>query len=318
MNKQIQLLFPLLLVLLFFPGCDNRRTLIIFHAGSLTRPFEHLRRIFMEEHPEIQVVCEGAGSRACCRKITDLARYADIVASADYLVFEDLLMPEYADWYLKFATSRMVLAFDSHSKHGMEITSDNWHEILAREGVEFGHSDPDLDPAGYRALLCWKLADIHYGRTGENSIFARLNARCPPENIRPGSMGLIALLQNFGLDYAFEYEAAAKQHHLQFVQLPPEVDLGSKELADFYAQVGLEISGKRSGTKTMVRATPVQYAVTIPKDARNISAAEAFLELLMSERGIKVMEDNFQPVIYPAVPNDLSLIPEKLKKYCEQ
>lgn len=46
---------------------------------------------------------EAAGSRDCARKIRDLKRPCDVLASADYLVIEQLLVPDYADWNICFA-----------------------------------------------------------------------------------------------------------------------------------------------------------------------------------------------------------------------
>ncbi len=74
------------------------RQLIIFHAGSLSLPFEKIIAGFKEENPGVEVVKEIAGSRECARKISELNKPCDVFASADYLVIDNLLITRFADW----------------------------------------------------------------------------------------------------------------------------------------------------------------------------------------------------------------------------
>lgn len=66
--------------------------------------------------------------------------------------------PEHADWNILFARNQLVLCYTDQSKFAAEVNADNWHEILARPGVVWGHSDPNLDPCGYRSLMVIQLA----------------------------------------------------------------------------------------------------------------------------------------------------------------
>lgn len=45
---------------------------IIFHAGSLSVPFEQMEKEFEQLHPGVDVQREPAGSRECAKKVTDL------------------------------------------------------------------------------------------------------------------------------------------------------------------------------------------------------------------------------------------------------
>ena len=44
-------------------GGELKGDLIIFHAGSLAVPFKKISAVFMEEHPNVKVKAEAAGSR---------------------------------------------------------------------------------------------------------------------------------------------------------------------------------------------------------------------------------------------------------------
>ena len=70
--------------------------LIVFHAGSLSIPFKEVVSAFKKMHPGVNIMCEAAGSRTCARKICDLGRLCDVMASADYSVIEALLIPHHA------------------------------------------------------------------------------------------------------------------------------------------------------------------------------------------------------------------------------
>lgn len=313
-----KIIFVMVLALLF-SGCSyKKKEIIIFHAGSLTRIVEDLKDEFERTYPGYRIINEGAGSRACCWKITRLNRHADIFLSADYLVIEDLLFPDYADWYIAFAGNRLVIAYTEQSRYGDVINGDNWYEILTKSDVNFGYSDPNLDPCGYRTIMCWKLADIYYGKKLNGmSIEEALKKNCPDRNIRPGSVQLLALLQNFTLDYAFEYESVAKQHHLKYIKLPEHIDLSNPELRDYYAQVSVRVSGKEKGTYSIIKTTPIVYGGTILKDAENKKGAILFMKFMLSDKGKAIVTRNYQRVLDPFFTNDIERLPIELRGFIE-
>ncbi len=107
-----------------------------------------------KDNPGTRIYLESAGSLVCARKVTELKKPCDILASADYFVINELLIPDYASWSIRFATNEIVIAIRKKSKYSKEINSENWMEILQRKDVIYSRSDPDSDPCGYRT-------DIH-------------------------------------------------------------------------------------------------------------------------------------------------------------
>ena len=126
---------------------DKPEKLIIFHAGSLSVPFKQMKEKFEKENPGVEIFLESAGSVKCARKITDLNKPCDIMASADYKIIDQLLIPAYAQWNIQFATNEMAIVYHGASKYSEEINRDNWYEKLLREDVIFGRSDPNSDHA---------------------------------------------------------------------------------------------------------------------------------------------------------------------------
>src|SRR2546423_1772039 len=80
------------------------------------------------------------------RKMTELGRTPDVLMLVDDEVVAGL-MPTYLDWYVRFATNRLVVAYTSRSNHASTITADNWWQILSRPDVTVGRADPSVAPA---------------------------------------------------------------------------------------------------------------------------------------------------------------------------
>lgn len=286
--------------------------LIIFHAGSLSVPFKEIVKEFKKEFSEINVILESAGSRRCARKITDINRECDIMASADYKVIENLLIPEYTDWYIKFASNEMAIVYSSKSRYCTEINKTNWYNILLRDDVAFGRSDPNSDPCGYRTVLVNKLAEKYYNKPGLSKKILSKDLNY----IRPKEVDLIALLETNAIDYIFLYRSVAEQHKLKYFSLPNEINLKNLKLSNLYSSVSTEISGKKPGDKITKLGEPMIYGVTIIKMAPNYQAAEAFVKFLLTkEKGMKIIEKNGQPSLIPSLSSYYEVIPKNLRKF---
>jgi len=291
---------------------------IVFHAGSLTVPFAKIEKAFEAAHPGIDVQREAGGSTKMARMISEVGKPADIMASADYAVIDKSLIPAHADWNIRFATNRLVLCYTKNSQYAEEITGANWHEILQRKNVVWGHSDPNLDPCGYRSVMALKLAETHYGKTG---LYDALIANRPKRNIRPKSVELISLLNTGNMDYAFEYLSVAVQHGLKYVELPDAINLGDYRYDDTYKTAEVKVSGKKPGTFITRKGKSCTYGITLIKDAPNKEAATLFLDYLLDpEKGLKMLKEMGQPPFVPCrVSSDaaLSKLPADLKKRVE-
>jgi len=285
---------------------------IIFHAGSLAVPFAQIEKEFETMYPQVDVLRESAGSRTCARKIIELNKECDVMASADVTVIDTLLIPDFADWDIHFANNQMVLCYTDESKYADKVNKDNWYEILLKEGIQCGYADPNVDPCGYRAVMVMQLAEKYYQKTG---LFKKLQKNIPQKNIRPKSVELIALLEISALDYAFEYRSVAVQHNLKFVELPSQINLGSTKYDNFYKNASVEVSGKEPGTFITKRGASITYGVTLLKDASHRREAIKFLKYLLdSEKGLKILKQCGQPpIIPPTATFNINKIPNELK-----
>lgn len=277
-------------------GAEAEGALVVFNAGSLAHPLRVALDSFARREG-ITLAQESAGSLETARKITELQRIPDIVALADEEIFPRLLMPEHVGWYARFARNRLVLAYTERSRHAADITAENWIAILERPGVQVGRSDPDLDPAGYRTLLLFQLAERHYADPG---LADRLLATAPQRNVRPKEVELTGLLQAGELDYVWTYESVAQAAGLRHLRLPDRVDMGSSTDSAFYAGASVRVAGRAPGDTLELRGRPIAYALSVPVNAPHPAIAERAAAFLLSAEGAMLMRSARLDILEPA------------------
>ena len=310
-------LFSILAILtLSLAGCWNNSgskadEIIIFHAGSLSVPFKQLADEYEKNNPGIKILMEPAGSLVCARKITELKKPCDIIASADYFVIDQMIVPQYASWSIRFATNEIVIAYNERSKYSDEINSQNWMNILLRDDVIYARSDPDADPCGYRSVLAFKLAEKYYWKPG---LADKLQLK-DRSYLRPKEVDLIALIEANAIDYMFQYKSVALQHNLKFIELPDEINLGNPQMNDIYSKTSLEIAGSKPESTMKVRGEYISYSLSVLKDAPNSRKAIDFVAYIISPAGMEIFRKNGQEPIVPFTTEQPGLIPDKLKKY---
>lgn len=288
--------------------------LIIFHAGSLSVPMKEIATEFKKIHPGINIFLEPAGSVECSRKITDLHKPCDIMASADYQVIDKLLIPAFADWNIRFAANEMCIVFTEKSRYKDQINSKNWVDILMKNDVAYGRSDPNADPCGYRTVMTLQLAEKYYKKPG----LAKRIMEKDQNYMRPKEVDLIAVLEANALDYIFLYKSVAVQHHLMYLELPDQINLKNPAYADLYKKASVEINGKQPGQKEIMFGEPMIYGITLLKDAQNKKNALAFLEYFLAKnKGMKIMERDGQPSVIPMPSPNYDKIPAKLKPFAQ-
>jgi molybdate/tungstate transport system substrate-binding protein len=356
MRKTFAILLVLSLLGLGVGSCNSQQAgagnqsaktpLVVFGAGSLIIPFGDIEKAFEAKYPNIDVRAEYHGSIQVMRHATELHEPIDVVATADASLIPMLMyatnMPEtdqpYANWYIRFASNHLALAYKADSKYADEINAGNWMEVVARPDVKTGIADPRFDASGYRALMAYALSEIankNYGLFGPMfdrqftfpvSIFRgdEMTTITVPEILetkpnshvvlRGASIELIALLESGDLDYAFEYESVIQQHGLKMINLPAEVNLGEQDYAEFYKQVQVNLDFQRFATvKPQFRGERIGYGITIPASAPHPNEAAQFIAFLLSPEGRSLMEADHHPMFDTFIADGYENLPSILQ-----
>ncbi len=287
-------------------------SLRIIHAGSLTVPVKEAADSFMNRNPGVRVLTEAWGSKAGARRVSDLGVPCDVFISADYKVIDNFLIPGHASWNIRFAGNELSVVYTPRSRYADEIHSGNWHEILLRDDVVYGRSDPDSDPCGVRSVLVTILAEIRYDHPG---LSEKLLSR-HRNMIRPKETDLIALLKTNTLDYIFLYRSVAQQHGLEYVRLPDSLNLRVPALNDWYAQARTETRGSLPGETITETGEAMVYGITIPHKTRNRQLADEFVKFFLSgDGGLDILERNGQHTMVPSFSATWEQIPEELRDF---
>lgn len=289
--------------------------LVIFHAGSLSVPMKEIAAAFKKIYPEVNILMESAGSVESARKVTDLNKPCDIVAAADYKVIDNMLVPKFTDWNIKFVSNEMCIVYTEKSRYASRINAQNWYEILQKKDVAYGRADPNADPCGYRSVMTMQLAEKFYKKPGLASQLVTKDANY----MRPKEVDLLAVLESGSVDYIFLYKSVAIQHKLKYLVLPSEINLKEPKFSDLYNTAAVSINGKEPGQKVIMKGEPMIYGVALMNAAPNKPVALAFLQFMLSkDNGIKILEKNGQPSVIPQSNPNFDKLPAELKPFAKK
>ncbi len=295
-------------------AADAVDRLTVFYAAGLNASMNEMVKDFERMHPAVKISAESSGSLLAVRKVTELGRKADLLLLADELIIKDLLIPKYADWYLRFYQDSIVIAYTDKSKYTNEINGDNWHRILLRPNVRYAYANPNLAPIGYRTLMCWQLADAYYqDKEGQKGIYQAFKEGCSDEYKMPDVADMLNLLESFYLDYAFVYESTAKQHNLKHIRLPDDINLGNPHKVDIYERARVEIT-PHAGSAQTITGGPITFSLTILKESPNIELAAEFVKFMLGPEGRRILERNSQTPMDTYEAYNPDMVPPALKE----
>ena len=324
----------------------SQQTLKVFCATSLLFPLEKVEADFEEAHPNVDVEIEGHGSIQVIRHVTEINEKIDVVLTADYLLIPRMMYPtkmpntdeSFADYYVRFATNELVLAYANSSRYADEINSENWYSILARPDVTLGLGNPQVAAIGYRGLAAIQMAENYYGAQNLFHDLITANINPPITSVQNGSnytitvpetqnpigdklklrsseVGLISLLDSGYLDYCLIYLSNAKQYGFNYIELPDEINMGSPQFQSDYEQVQVVYEHQRFASISLDRAgETIYYGLTIPKNAPNPELAEEFAKFLLDGQGKADFDAAYHPIFEPTFTDNLRALPESLQQ----
>lgn len=332
-------------------GNSEKTVLKVFVAGSLAEPFggmentSDMESAFESTHPSVDVQVTSGGSADMIRRVTDLNQTCDVLAVADFSLIPSMMIntsTKAADFVIEFAKNSMIIAYTDNSKHEDQLNASNWMDILRMPDVKFGFSNPNDDPAGYRAQMVMTLAEKYYNDTTiyEDLVMNNTNIdnvilvngtytiKVPTSltvtntskvMIRSAEVDLTSALEAGSIDYLFIYESVAFRHASsgeKFLELPREINLNDTSFSSDYAKVEIiQFADNPNASKIKtVKGSPIVYGITIPKNTAHLDLAIEFVKMVIMEPGRDIMEEAGQENIAPAYAGSWkSHVPEELE-----
>jgi len=289
---------------------QSSNALHVCHAGSLLAAFTQVEGEFKKQHAEVVITDTSGGSVDLVRRFAAGRLECDVLAPADHLVIDAMLKPaRLADFSIVFASGRMVLAYlatDSKAKalpvsgafapsSSVPQVGAGWYDVLTAPGVRISGAHPFMDPGGYRAHMIFELAQAHYKVPGlQNALLQHYQV-----NVADPSASAPALGKDFSFQFTYEHNAArtaTQDPSYRYATLPPEIDLSRG--GESITIPGLGIPG--SAPSVTIKASRVEWGVTIPVKSRNRENAVAFLALLLGPAGRDALATNGPAPLLPA------------------
>lgn len=267
--------------------------LVVLFDEALKGVMDELFSAFRAMHPELRIRAEASSSRTALRKVVDLRKAVDLIVVSDARLVTGYLVPALTGSYVQFAQDAMVLVHQKGKAGTRELADGAWVEKLGREGYRLACVDPEKDACGYRSLLVWKLAQSRWAGRGARGLASRLLDSCPPSRRAADVAGVLAMLERGEADCAFVYRSVARQRKLDWVELAPEVNLGTGDhfrSHPAYGTVSVDVPGPVAGKTDRVVGDRVTYCLAMVKTGPNLEASKNFMRFLVAEDGSKALK----------------------------
>jgi len=168
-----------------------------------------------------------------------------------------------------------VIGYYPHSRFASDLEKLPWYKVITKPGFRLGRTDPALDPKGKLTVAALTAAAALYGDPAVSALDAT-SANVYPEQT------LVGLLESGQLDAGFFYKSEALDAGI------PTVGLGRIHLA-------------------------ATYTVTVLNNAPHRAGAVAFVQYLLSSRGLAVLRAQGLTVVRLRLSGAAGDLPSKLR-----
>jgi len=223
------------------------------------------------------------------------------------------LEPKFTKWYIQYAGTEMVLAYNPKSKYasdfkayadGSKPLSGLFTMLASTPGLKLGRTDPNTDPQGRDFIYMLELAQSYYHLPSDTvaKILGTSNYGTSNSSQIYAESSLDSTLQSGQLDAASAFVTQAKELGLDYIPLPMAINLGSASLAAQYkkASVKLADGSTKSGSPQVIDITTIGTPTP---------AAEAFVAYTLSQPGLAQYKAGGFTMVTPTVFGDKSAVP---------
>jgi molybdate/tungstate transport system substrate-binding protein len=229
---------------------------------------------------------------------------------------------KFTTWYVQYATTSIVVAYNPNSKYAPEFDAiasgkkpiSDLFKLMEQPGFQLGRTDPNTDPQGRAFIYMLELAQMkyHLPKDTVTKILGGPLASAKSTQIFEEA-ALDSRLQAGQVDAASAYLSQAKQLHLKYITLPPDINLGDASFADNYAKASITITDSTGkDTKT---GSPLTLDITTIEGAKDAAAGNAFVAYVLSPAGRALYQhQGGYTLLTPTVTGKASDVPASIRK----
>jgi molybdate/tungstate transport system substrate-binding protein len=224
------------------------------------------------------------------------------------------LEPKFTKWYIAYAGTKMVLAYNPKSKYASQFKAiadgkeplSSLFTLLQTPGLKLGRTDPNTDPQGRNFIYMLELAQSYYHLPSDTvaKILGTTDFGNASSSQIYAESALDSTLESGQLDAASAYINQAVQLHLDYIPLPPQINLGDAAYAAQYKTASVTIkSGTKHGSPQVIDITTIGTPTP---------AAIAFIKYTLSFAGLAQYKNGGFTLITPKLTGSMSDVPSAI------
>ena len=271
----------------------------VAYAGSLVEANEQvIGPAFEKATGDHYLAVKAGGSFGVAKLIAAHQVQANVFESVGSAPITSSLVPHFTSWYVPFAASPLVIAYSSKSRFAPTLTAiahgkqpiQNLFKLLEQPGFRLGRTNPATDPQGQAFVFMLELAAQQYHMPD----LVQKALGSPTANSKQifAETALLAYLQSGQIDASSAFLSQAIQQHLNYIPLPPQINMGDPAFAATYANVSLTLPNGST-----IHGAPLVLYITTIKGSPDQSAGIAFVHFVLSPQGKALYQrEGYQPV----------------------
>jgi molybdate/tungstate transport system substrate-binding protein len=186
----------------------------------------------------------------------------------------------------------MVVAYNPNGKYASQFKAiadgsqplQSLFTLLQTPGLKLGRTDPASDPQGRNFIYMLELAQAYYhlpSNTVSNILGGTPGSSSSPQIYAESALD--STLQSGQLDAASAYVTQAIELHLDYIKLPPAINLGDFSLASQYSTATVTYT-PQGGSPVTKKGSPQVIDITII--GTPTPAALAFVKYTLTSPGL--------------------------------
>jgi molybdate/tungstate transport system substrate-binding protein len=226
------------------------------------------------------------------------------------------LESKFTKWYIAYAGTKMVIAYNPKSKYASELKAyadgskplnTLFSSLLQTPGLKLGRTDPNTDPQGRNFIYMLELAQNYYHLPSDTvaKILGTTDFGTANSSQIYAESSLDSTLESGQLDVASAYINQAVQLHLAYIPLPPQINLGDAAYAAQYKTASVTIKGgvTKHGSPQVIDITTIGTPTP---------AAIAFVKYTLSPAGLAQYKAGGFTTITPKLTGSMSDVPSDI------
>jgi molybdate/tungstate transport system substrate-binding protein len=216
----------------------------------------------------------------------------------------------YSNLSLQNSAANSVLT--AYNSGAASNTTDAWYDffsIISSGSVKIGISNPNADPAGYRAWIVLEAASQAYAH--DSTFFGNRMISNNGNVTAASAADLVSPLETGQIQFLFIYKSAAIAHKLNYLQLPDKVNLGNPKYSEFYARFSYQLS------KGVQKGALIALYITVPADSTDAADSLQFVVFVVEHSPTVLLPFGLVPLT-PARLYNSTTIPEPLRELVSQ